>query len=192
MENNIIDANTVKLQANDKLLFDCNVLMYIFYSYGKYSTKQVKTYKSLFANAYKENCKMYIPSIEISEFVNTYVKNEYNRYLRRKNLSNITFNFKYDYRSTKDYTKTITEVKNIISKQILSIFKRLDDNFSELEISDIFDAPKIFDFNDRYYCKLAEKNSLIIITNDSDFSYSSKNVKIVTANSQLLASSSVP
>lgn len=191
MANNIVDASKVKLKPDDKLLFDCNVLMYIFYTYGGYSTNQVKIYNSLFKAALSNACEMYIPSIEISEFVNTYVRNEYTRYLRKKQYDKQSFDFKHKYRATKDYKKTIRDIKNIVNRHILSIFKKLDDNFSSLDISDIFNFPELFDFNDRYYYKLAEKNSLTIITNDSDFSYSDKNVKIITANSQLLAKSSV-
>ena len=72
--NNIIDANAVKLKSTDKLLFDCNVLMYIFYTYGGYSQNQISIYKSLFTDAINNDCEMYIPSIEISEFINTYIK----------------------------------------------------------------------------------------------------------------------
>ena len=191
MGNNIVDASLVKLKPTDKLLFDCNVLMYIFYTYGNYSQNQIGIYKSLFRDAIKNNCEMCIPSIEISEFINTYIRNEYNRYLRKNHLTRKSFDFKHDYRATKDYEITIGEVKAIVSRQILAIFNKLDDNFSQVDISDIYDAPKQFDFNDRFYYKLAEKHSLIIITNDSDFSYSNGDVKIITANHKLLANSCI-
>lgn len=189
--NNIIDANAVKLKSTDKLLFDCNVLMYIFYTYGGYSQNQISIYKSLFTDAINNDCEMYIPSIEISEFINTYIKNEYKRYLRRNHLRMRSFNFKYDYRPTTDYENTVNDIKSIINRQIFPFFKKLDDDFSQLDISDIYNLPNLFAFNDRYYCKLAEKHSLIIITNDSDFSYTNEDVKIITANQQLLSNSSV-
>lgn len=191
MVNNVIDATTVKLKSADKLLFDCNVLMYIFYTYGGYSQNQISIYKSLFTDAINNACEMYIPSIEISEFINTYIKNEYKRYLRRNHLRMRAFNFKYDYRPTTDYENTVNDIKSIINRQIFPLFKKLDDDFSQLDISDIYTTPKLFDFNDRYYCKLAEKHSLTIITNDSDFSYTNEDVKIITANQQLLSNSSV-
>ena len=189
MGSNIADANTIKLKPTDKLLFDCNVLMYIFYTYGQYCKNQISIYQSLFKEAIKKSCEMYIPSIEISEFINTYIRNEYNRYLREKNLHRKCFDFKHNYRVTKDYEITINDIKTIVNRQILSFFQKLDDNFSQLDISNIYDVPNQFDFNDRYYYKLAEKHSLIIITNDSDFSYSDGNVKIITANHQLLTNS---
>lgn len=186
MVNNVMNATAVKLKSTDKLLFDCNVLMYIFYTYGGYSQSQISVYKSLFTDAINNDCEMYIPSIEISEFINTYIKNEYKRYLRRNNLRMRSFNFKYNYRPTTDYENTVNDIKSIINRQIFPFFKKLDDDFSQLNISDIYDAPSLFDFNDRYYCKLAEKHSLIIITNDSDFYHSNENIKIITANQQLL------
>lgn len=191
MGNNVIDAATVNLQPTDRLLFDCNVLMYIFYTYGGYSQKQVSIYNLLFRGALANSCEMYIPSIEISEFINTYIRNEYARYLRRHHLDRRKFDFKHYYRATEDYESTIQEIKSIINRQILSIFQKLDDNFSQIDISDIYNKPDLFDYNDRYYCKLAEKHSLIIITNDSDFSCTNEDVKIITANRQLLSSSPI-
>jgi hypothetical protein len=187
MANNIVHTSAVTLNSKDKILFDCNILMYLFYTYGGYSSKLVNTYQSLFKNAVSKNCGMYIPSMEISEFINTYVRAEYKRYLRSNQLSMAKFDFKHDYRMTDDYCDTINEIKNIINRQILSLFYKLDDEFSQIDITNIYYAPKQFDFNDRYYFKLAEKHSLSIITNDADFCYPNENVRIITANNQLLA-----
>ncbi len=134
MGNNIIDAHTVKLKSTDKLLFDCNVLMYIFYTYGGYSPNQISVYKTLFKEAIKENCEMYIPSIEISEFVNTYVRNEYTRYLRRKNLTDPYLILSMIIELKKDYINTISDIKNIINNQILPLFNKLNDDFSQLDL----------------------------------------------------------
>lgn len=94
MGNNITNACEATLNSDDKILFDCNVLMYLFYTYGSYSTELVDVYKFLFHEALNNECKMFIPSIEISEFINTYIKAEYQRYLRRKHLKRMKFDFK--------------------------------------------------------------------------------------------------
>ena len=74
MGNNITNACEATLNSDDKILFDCNVLMYLFYTYGSYSTELVDVYRFLFHEALNNECKMFIPSIEISEFINTYIK----------------------------------------------------------------------------------------------------------------------
>lgn len=191
MGNNIVSASKMTFNSKDKILFDCNVLMYLFYTYGGYPSKLINDYKSILKKAIRNKCKIYIPSIEISELINTYIRAEYRRYLRSNQLNQSTFDFKHNYRKTTDYKNTINEIRSIINKQILSVFSKLDDKFSQIDISNIYDDIEQFDFNDRYYCKLAEKYSLILVTNDTDFSFSNENIKIITANKQLLASSNM-
>lgn len=183
----VSDAESVLLKKGDKILFDCNVLMYLFYTYGGYRKDMVRKYTKVFSEAIKNQCQMYMPSIEVSEFINTYSRLEYNRYLRENNLKSKDFKFKQDYRGTKDYKELIVELKNLVNNQIFSVFKKLNDEFGDIDIVDIYHNPEIFDFNDRYYCKLAEKYELKIVTNDADFSVSGKGIHIITANTQLLS-----
>lgn len=186
MDNRIIDASSVVLNKEDQVMFDCNVLMYLFYTYGTYSQETIRKYTNVFNTAISKGCRMYIPSIEISEFINTYCRAEYKRYLRREKKTAQQFDYKYAYRATKDYEDTVKEIKSIINRQILSIFIKLDDEFSSIDISSIYYNVSEFDFNDRYYIKLAQKYDLKIITNDADFSGATENIEIITANRHLL------
>ena len=77
------------------------------------------------------------------------------------------------------------------NNQILKIFHKLDDIFSEIDITSIYDKPNEFDFNDRYYLKLAEKEGIKIITNDADFYSDLGDVEVITANRNLLCKNSV-
>lgn len=122
----------------------------------------------------------------MSEFINTYCRQEYNRYLRREGKDSGNFDFKHKYRATQDYNEAINEIHNIVNNQILKIFYKLDDIFSEIDITSIYDTPSEFDFNDRYYLKLAEKEGIKIVTNDADFYSDLCDVEIITANRKLL------
>ncbi|CRZ34601.1 PIN domain-containing protein [Herbinix hemicellulosilytica] len=185
MSKRIINAANYTPTSNDRLFFDCNVMMYIFYTAGSYSNNDIRIYTNIFNNAIRNKASIFIPSIFISEFVNSYIQAEYKRYIRINQLDKETFKFKYDYRQTDDYKDTIQDVSNIINNQLLIIGHKLDDIFSEIDISNIFNNEQTFDFNDRYYIELAKKNNLKIITNDSDF-YIDENVDIITYNRKLL------
>lgn len=191
----IIDAKKAIFTERDKILFDCNVLMYMFYTYGGYSKSLIRNYTSLFNNAIQNKSMIVIPSIEVSEFINTYCRQEYKRYeryLRQENKADSRpFDFKHDYKATKEYEYVIKEIHSIVNNQILKIFYKLDDVFSEIDISSIYDKPNEFDFNDRYYLKLAEKEGIKIITNDEDFYSDLVDVEIITANKKLLRKNSV-
>ena len=120
-------------------------------------------------------------SIFLSEFSNTYIQNEYRRYMKNNHLRPSKFKFKKDYKPLEDYKETIQDVKNIIIKQILSVAKRIDDPFVKLNLNYFFDNEASFDFNDRYYALLAQYYNLKIVTNDADFLYIS-DVDIITRN----------
>lgn len=187
----IIDASKVTFSEKDKILFDCNVLMYLFYTYGGYSKPLIRCYTALFNSAIQSNSMIFIPSIEVSEFINTYCRQEYHRYLRQESKSASTFDFKHDYRATQDYKDVINEIRSIVNNQFLKIFRKLDDIFSGIDITAIYDKPDEFDFNDRYYLKLAEKEGIKIVTNDADFYSDLSDVEIITTNRKLLVQNSV-
>lgn len=186
MSNTIINANSFTPGPDDSLIFDCNALMYVFYIFGSYQTPDIQVYKRIFSEAVKNNSKIYVSSILISEFANTYIQNEYKRYMWNNHLHPKNFKFKRDYKKLSDYSETVKDVKSIINNQILSVSNRIDDSFSELSLDHLFDNESTFDFNDRYYGLLAERNSLKIVTNDADFAAIS-DITIITRNSVLLS-----
>lgn len=187
----IIDAKKATFTKSDKILFDCNILMYMFYTYGGYSQSLIRCYTTLFNNAIQNNSTIFIPSIEVSEFINTYCRQEYYRYLRQEGKSPSIFDFKHDYKATQDYEDVINEIHSIVNNQIFKIFHKLDDIFSKIDITSIYDKPNEFDYNDRYYLKLAEKEGIKIVTNDADFYSDLCDVEIITANRNLLCKNSV-
>lgn len=177
----IIDANVFSPTENDNLLFDCNTLMYVFYTFGAYTSDDIQVYRRIFTEAIANHSNIYVSSIFLSEFSNTYIQNEYRRYANTNNLRLSRFKFKTDYKPLDDYKETIQDLKNIIINQILSVAKRIDDPFVKLNLNSFFDNESSFDFNDRYYALLAQYYNLKIVTNDADFIYI-PNVPIVTRN----------
>lgn len=189
MSNKIIDISTFTPNDDDKFLLDCNVLMYVFYTFGGYNNHVMTSYKNLFNKlATKKNC-IYFPAILISEFCNTFIRNEYRRYLRENNLDEATFKFKQSYRPTTEYKDTVSELSDIVNNQLLSLPSAIvcTDQFDSLNTCTLFSVENEFDFNDRYYGELARLNNYYIVTNDKDFKFID-GVSIITSCKSLLDS----
>lgn len=187
MGNVVKDITLFSPLEDDLFILDCNVLMYVFYTYGGYKNKLMKPYKTFFNKIAVKSQSVLITSVLLSEFINSYIKNEYIRYLRENNLRTDQFNFKRDYKPTSEYKETIKEISDIIINQLLALPSVVlcDNDILGLNIKDMFLNENTFDFNDRYYGELARNKDCYIVTNDSDF-MSINNIKIVTANKYML------
>ena len=184
----IYDISTFQKQDDDVFLLDCNVLMYIYYTFGGYSNSIMNPYKTFFNNiATCPDCIIY-PAVLISEFSNTYIQREYKRYLRTNSLSRKDFDFKKNYKKTNDYVTTINDISDIINNQIMTLPSSIikTDDFEQMNLKTLFKNQQTFDFNDRYYGELCKRNHIYIVTNDSDFEYID-NIKILTANPNMLS-----
>lgn len=189
MSNEIIDISRFSPSDADTFLFDCNVLMYVFYTFGGYKDNTMSSYKKLFNTlAPKENC-IYFPAVLISEFCNTFIRNEYRRYLRQNNLNATTFNFKQSYRPTTEYKDTINEISDIVNHQLLALPSAIvcNDGFDSLNICRLFNNENQFDFNDRYYGELSKLKNCYIVTHDKDFKFID-GISIITNCNALLNS----
>ena len=184
----IYDISTFQKQDDDVFLLDCNVLMYIYYTFGGYSNSIMNPYKTFFNNiATCPDCIIY-PAVLISEFSNTYIQREYKRYLRTNSLSRKDFDFKKNYKKTNDYVTTINDISDIINNQIMTLPSSIikTDDFKQMNLKTLFKKQQTFDFNDRYYGELCKRNHIYIVTNDSDFEYID-NIKILTSNPNMLS-----
>lgn len=186
MRSKIINISDYTPGEGDKFIFDCNVLMYIFYTFGDYSDHLMEPYKLFFNKiAVKHDCIVY-PAILLSEFTNTFIQNEYKRYLKENHLGR-NFNFKHSFKPTEEYKSTINEISEIINTQLLALPSAviLNDNFESMDVPHLFINENVFDFNDRYFGELSKLNDYYIVTNDRDFRYID-DVRIITANTALL------
>lgn len=187
MDNIVTDITTFTPMENDLFILDCNVLMYVFYTYGGYKNKLMKPYKTFFNKIAVKSQSILITSVLLSEFINTYIRNEYKRYLRENNLKEYQFDFKKDYKPTNEYKDTVKEISDVVINQLLPLPSVVlcDDDITKVNISDMFLNENTFDFNDRYYGELARYKDCYIVTNDADL-MSVNNIKIITANKHML------
>ena len=166
----IIDIASHQPKENDKYFLDCNILMYTFYPNGGYATELVYDYSSLITKIINAHAQIFITDVLLSEFINTYIQTEFHRLATLNRWPHNKHYFKHTFKNTAEHEEILHEIKCIIIRQIMPIFTLLDNNFSEFNFDTIFDKPKTFDFNDRYYGHCMSSINAYIVTNDADFS----------------------
>ena len=183
----IIDITTHDPKSGELYFLDCNVLMYNFYTNGGYGTDLVYDYSLIVSKIISAGAQICITDVLLSEFINTYIQTEFHRLATLNGWSHGKRYFKYTFRQTQEYQDILLELKCIINRQLLPVARRINGDFINVSLDDIFDMPNTFDFNDRYYVKCMKQSVSYIVTNDSDFSVNGE-CSIITNNQALLAS----
>ncbi|MBB5148641.1 PIN domain-containing protein [Ureibacillus thermosphaericus] len=165
------------INKNDRFFFDANIWLYIYCSIGDYRKKLVDSYSDFFHEIKTTGGIIYTSSLLISEIANRYSRLEYE--IAKKSDNNIE-DYKNDFRLNEKYKPIFENINLIIEQKILKNSVPLSDSFDEIEFPKFFDNPHTYDFNDEYYCFLANKNNLKIVTHDRDFFNTKYDIEIIT------------
>ena len=157
---NRINIDTYIPKNTDKFFFDNNIWMYLYCPIGNYNQNAVTKYSDFFAKVLSVGSTIYVSSIILSEFYNTYNRLDFNIWKTPE-----TKNYKKDYRPTQQFKDTSQNIVMTIETRILGIAKRVDDGFVDIDIEQISTKCGKLDFNDSYYVELAKRNGFKIPTN---------------------------
>lgn len=180
----ILDLGDYDPDSSEGLFFDANIWMYLYSPIANYGKKTTAAYSKFLKEMIQQESRIYISSLILSEFFNANLRLEFN-IRKQKNPSQYS-DFKKDFRNTTDGVSLAKDLVKIVRRQILRIAERMDDDFTQIDLDELFSEPANSDFNDSYYANLAVRNRLAVVTNDSDFAFSSIDVQILTANKHLL------
>jgi predicted nucleic acid-binding protein len=173
-----IDVASVK---DRQLFFDANVLLYLFGSVGTSSNQwAINAYTAIFNQCLKMQSVLCVDVFVLSEFINRFLRIEYENHLRTEGLNRNQFNFK-NFRSTTEGVQVAQDVEMVVKGQILKRFKMVGKLFDESDISTINLANT--DFNDALIVKTCKNHQCILVTNDADFC--GADIDILTANNKL-------
>lgn len=155
------------IEPKNKYLVDTNILLYLYgNSSFKVKDNKKEELSTKFCRALDLKCDVYVPAIVISEFINRYHKNEFNKMKEKsKNLQ-----YKKDYRNTERFIKNNKFIINTVRETILDRCKLINDNFSNVDIEKIFSENDNQEFNDNLIIDIANKNGLYLISADIDAS----------------------
>ncbi|WP_195757826.1 PIN domain-containing protein [Bacillus subtilis] len=172
----IHDLNTYTIQPEDKFFFDTNIWMYIHCSIGNYNPQLVQDYSDFYQKIKTQGNRILTSALLISEFVNTYSRLEFNLKKHKDGLKD----FKRDFRSNPKYKPLFNNINLVTERKILSNTVKIQDHFNVFKEQDFFSKPGTYDFNDEYYCYIAEKLEFKIVTHDKDFRNSQHDIDIIT------------
>lgn len=172
----IHNISTYAIKKDDKFFFDTNIWLYMHCSIGNYSAQLVQDYSDFYQRVKTAGATILTNTLLISEFVNTYSRLEFNIRKKSDGLSD----FKKDFRSNPTYKPLLDNINLLTEKKILKSSEKIQDSFHEFEENNFFSNPNTYDFNDEYYCYIAEKLNFKIVTNDKDFKSTNYNVEIIT------------
>lgn len=180
---NKIHINDFVMNKEDTYFFDTNIWLYLYVGIGNMSQHKVDKYSELLSEIIEGKAQIVTTSLQISEFINAYFQIEYRAELEMLGKSRTEYSYKQEYRKSESFFKTVKVMRKIVSNKILKYAKKFDDNFSELEISEVLPDDKEFDFNDEYFLYICEKNSITMVSHDRDMLSSTRNVKLITQHS---------
>lgn len=158
-------------------LFDTNVWLYLYSPVTQYNYYIVEIFSRFMHKCLDCNSKIYVTSLIISEFYNTIMRIEYKS--KHHDM------YKREFRDTQALGD---DIHSIIKYCILSKAQKLNDSFDEID-DNSFNG--MYDFNDYYLVQLCKKHNIKIVTNDSDFKKFSKDVDIITLNSNYVESMNI-
>lgn len=172
----ITPTNIAAVQGRP-LFFDANVLLYLF---GSTSSTWANTYSSVFSQCLKMGNDLCVDVTVLSEFINRFLRIEYENYLRTNGLNGQQIKFK-DFRSQSEGVQASQDVETIVKGRILNKFALVGKLFDVADINAI--SLVNCDFNDELIVKTCQQHQCVLVTNDADFS--GANIDILSANKNL-------
>lgn len=186
----IQDIRTVQPEPKKVYLFDTNIWLAVLESY--YKNPQYAPYIKFFGQISNLNngSRIAVVGILLSEIINRVIRDIYLReYCQKFSFDYKTIDFKRDYKSSSSYNTDMISIFSSISAyhQHLAF---ISDNLSQYSTKKLLrNIHPSLDFNDHMLVKIAQEQSLTLVTNDKDFSV--ENVEILTTSKELLSISNV-
>ena len=179
MVNKALAVNSYHFKADDELLLDTNIWLFLYGPQEPGSAK-VEAYSQALARILAAKCRIYIDVLIVSEFINTYAR------LRWNVMGKPDVNFK-QFRRSQDFKPIAQDIPADI-KQVLKHCVRIENGFETLPIDELLNEYALgnADFNDQVIATLCRNKGLILITDDGDFR--NNEIQVVTANKRLLSS----
>lgn len=166
-------ASSIPSLKNRTVFFDANSLIYIFWSTSP-DAQEATDYGSIMATLIKNEAKLVVNEIVISEIINRVLRLEFYKSDMPKDK------FK-EYRDSPEGKSVQADINEIIKNRILNRFQISNDSFSKEELNSILTVTTL-DFNDKLIELLCKKKNMILLTHDYDFSES--DVDILSANNK--------
>lgn len=175
---NTIDINSYKPKITDSFFFDNNIWMYLFCPIGNHQVAKQKSYSNFYKEIVTTGKTIYVNSLVLSEFSNSYLRLDFNIWRKKEGVS--AEEYKTKFVGTIHHRNTVETVVSSING-ILKNSTRVSDDFHMINMATILSAFEIADFNDAYYLVQAKKNNWKIVSDDNDLKKNQLGIEIITA-----------
>ena len=152
---------------------DAHVLIYLFWPTGRHSFEQ--NYAHVFRNLLRQENKLFVDFLVISEVINRVVKIEHQKL-------NPTQKFK-DFRNSQEGKEVLNDIYIIVKDSIIKRFDVIGKTFNKQEIEDYLEVDEL-DFVDKVIVTLCKEHTFVLLTNDKDFK--NADLDILTGNPLIL------
>lgn len=164
--------------AGDRLLLDTNIWLFLYCPHCDPNT--FAAYSAAFKNILSAKSKIYVSSTVLGEFIYRYCRLAH-ELLMAKDAAPKRFK---NFRKTAPFKKVAKAVADA-TRRVLQNATPVDEGFASLDIGRIltdFESGR-HDFNDLLIAEVCERERLILVTDDEDFSV--RDLPILTANALL-------
>ncbi|MEI4352234.1 type II toxin-antitoxin system VapC family toxin [Streptococcus suis] len=158
-----IDLNHYNLSIGESFIVDANVWIYLYSPFSNNSYG----YQNFLASAQTNQCKLFVNSQIISEYINVICRTAYQNYIRANRFNSRNFKFKQDYQQTDDFKQYFQLACESVKNDILSQSKILPIKLWHIRES-LNNFHQMNDYNDLVYTKMLT-NKLKIVSHDRDF-----------------------
>jgi len=179
---NIVNIKSYTPRSDENYFFDCNIWLFNFCPIGNYSKKQQEAYSYFLGSIKTNRANIFINSLVLSEFVNRYLRLDFDRWKKSPECTEISPDFKKNYIPSERYKLIVTSVEKAI-RDILKLTEKISDDFHRISesLDGVYSHFQHIDFNDSYYYEFCKKNNFILVSDDQDFAKIKDNtVKILT------------
>lgn len=180
-KNRALDAATYAFSAGEQILIDANVWLYLFPPAAQPAGSWAASYSKAFSRLLKAKAVPMVDALVLSEFLNRYVRIEYDASWKSKYP-------KYkDFRQSSDSAQVLSAAVAEINL-ILQAATSCDSLLVAVNIQDVLGAVQTgaIDFNDGLLIESCRINGWKLLTNDADIRIGG--IEVLTAHKGLLAS----
>lgn len=180
MRNKVQDVASYHFQAEDRLLLDANIWLYLYPPPAQPAPGYSAPYTAAVKNMMAAKAQILLDALVLSEYVNRYFRIEWSaRY-------NKTYRDFKDFRKSADFAAVGADVASYV-RMILKHGKRCDQPFESANIEEVVSNVETgaIDFNDGLIAENCRLNGWKLVTNDQDFK--DGGIEVLTANPRLRA-----
>lgn len=166
---------------NRVVFLDANIIIFLFFTTTPYQEWQ-KSYSGMFLDMLKQENKLIIDFIVLSEVINRELRIQYELYMWENKIPKKELHFK-DYRNSENGKEVLDHTYQIIQNKIFPIFQFDQKDFSRNDVTGFMTFEPL-DFNDKAIEKLCKEKSYILFTDDKD--YAGSEIEIISTNPSII------